>query len=157
MKTVIVFVFGVNLLCPGENKEWPTHTLCKTKDLESYYKSCDPFQDFGLSILPCDKYLDNAFAMKIGIILRRDANKMRTVLKLSYDGKYLIAVKKLICDDADKRYSFCGRKKGEYLQIDQTVTFHLLIIPKGNYFLELELFNEDDFKLACANITIISS
>ncbi|KAM8966974.1 lymphocyte antigen 86 [Pelodytes ibericus] len=153
-----IFVFVVILcLCAGEMKEWPTHTLCKQKSLEAYYKSCDPFQDFGLSFSPCDKYIHDQFTMIIGLILRHDINKLRLVMKLFYNGMYTLTNEILLCEESDEQFSFCGRKKGEFIYIDQLFKVHFSFIPKGNYTLEMMMFNEDDFNMMCTNITLLST
>ncbi|XP_053324198.1 lymphocyte antigen 86 isoform X2 [Spea bombifrons] len=70
MGNVLAFVFSLCLLCPGEMKEWPTHSICKSEHLELYYRSCDPFQDYGVSISPCDIYSHERYNMQLGLILK---------------------------------------------------------------------------------------
>ncbi|XP_069814161.1 lymphocyte antigen 86 [Dendropsophus ebraccatus] len=144
------------LLWPGEMKEWPTHTICKTKDFEAYYKSCDPLQDVGVSLIPCSTNLAKNMMAKIGVILRQDANVVNTNTKIYFNGAYLFHEEKPLCEKTAPKFSFCGKKKGELVLYNHSVRFGSSILPKGEYFIFLELLNENNYKVACANFTVYS-
>ncbi|XP_044149955.1 lymphocyte antigen 86 isoform X3 [Bufo gargarizans] len=113
MKNVAIVLTISWLLRPGEMKEWPTHTICKTKDFEAYYKSCDPLQDIGVSFYPCSRVLTKHITAKIGVILK-------------------------------------------FVLYNHFVSFGFSTLPKGEYFIMLELLNEHAYKVACANFTLYS-
>ncbi|XP_066435032.1 lymphocyte antigen 86 isoform X1 [Eleutherodactylus coqui] len=156
MKNPAIFLTISWLLWPGEMKEWPTHTICKTKDFEAYYKSCDPLQDGGVSFNPCTRHLRETMVAKIGMILRQDINVLYMSSKVFYNGAYLFHQEKLLCEKTVPRYSFCGKKKGEFVLYNHPVKFGLPSLPKGEYFITMELLNEHNYKVVCANFTLYS-
>ncbi|XP_078541946.1 lymphocyte antigen 86 [Lissotriton helveticus] len=139
-----------------ENKEWPVHTVCKTGNLEVSYKSCDPVQDLGFSFEPCFMTPSGIDNMKLAILLRRDVN----VLFFRVNGY----IKKLnvfsaiytFCSLDYPIYTFCGAKKGELFLYDGPQKLGIKELPQGDYVINLDLYNEDEYLIACANITIFS-
>ncbi|XP_044149953.1 lymphocyte antigen 86 isoform X1 [Bufo gargarizans] len=156
MKNVAIVLTISWLLRPGEMKEWPTHTICKTKDFEAYYKSCDPLQDIGVSFYPCSRVLTKHITAKIGVILRQDINLLHMSSNFFYNGAYLFHEDKYLCDYTAPKFSFCGKKKGEFVLYNHFVSFGFSTLPKGEYFIMLELLNEHAYKVACANFTLYS-
>ncbi|XP_053324196.1 lymphocyte antigen 86 isoform X1 [Spea bombifrons] len=156
MGNVLAFVFSLCLLCPGEMKEWPTHSICKSEHLELYYRSCDPFQDYGVSISPCDIYSHERYNMQLGLILRHNINTLRVNMKLFRYGIYILDYGQPICEIDDQRFSFCGRKKGEFVYIDHPFSIPLKSLPKGEYLIEMELFGEDK-NISCVNLTLLAT
>ncbi|KAM3929728.1 lymphocyte antigen 86 [Leptodactylus fuscus] len=144
------------LLCPGEMKEWPTHTICKTKDFEAYYKSCDPLQDVGISFNPCSRNLKQHIIAKIGVTLRQDINLLSINTRIYYNGAYLFHEEKTLCEKTAPKLSFCGKRKGEFVLYNHSVKFGFPSLPKGEYFITLELLNENNYIVACANATLYS-
>ncbi|MEE6465163.1 hypothetical protein FKM82_006471 [Ascaphus truei] len=113
MKTLTAVVLSLLLFCPGEMKEWPEHTLCNMKDFEAYYKSCDPFQDFGFSIEPCGKYMPSPVIMKIAFLLRRDINELFFHSKIYLNGNHFLSYEAPMCEKTVPHFTFCGKKKGD--------------------------------------------
>ncbi|XP_075069123.1 lymphocyte antigen 86 isoform X2 [Mixophyes fleayi] len=136
--------------------EWPVHTICKTKDFEAYYKSCDPLQDIGFSFNPCSRILPRHQIITVGVLLRRDIKSLYLTLTIFYNGVPLIHQEKTLCGDRAPRFSFCGKKKGEFIFYDHTIRLGFPAFPKGDYIVLLELRNEDNYKIVCGNITLYS-
>lgn len=156
MKNFAIFLAISLLSWPGEMKEWSTHTICKTKDFEAYYKSCDPLQDVGVSFIPCSNILKHNLIAKIGVILRQDINLLYINTRIFYNGAYLFHQDKTLCGKTDPKFSFCGKKKGEFVFYNHSVNLGLPALPKGEYAILLELLNEDNYKIACVNFTLYS-
>ncbi|XP_073423420.1 lymphocyte antigen 86 [Dendrobates tinctorius] len=156
MKNFAIFLTISWFLWPGEMKEWPTHTICKTKDFEVYYKSCDPLQDIGVSFNPCSRILSQRIIAKIGVILRQDINLLYSNTRIFINGVCLFHEEKSLCEKTTPKFSFCGRRKGEYVFYNHSVKFGIAELPKGQYYILLELLNEHNYKIACANFTLYS-
>ncbi|XP_077123768.1 lymphocyte antigen 86 isoform X1 [Ranitomeya variabilis] len=156
MKNFAIFFTISWFLWPGEMKEWPTHTICKTKDFEAYYKSCDPLQDIGVSFNPCSRILSQRIIAKIGIILRQDINLLYSNTRIFINGVNLFHQEKSLCEKTAPKYSFCGKRKGEYVFYNHSVKFGIPELHKGQYYILLELLNEHNYKVACANFTLYS-
>ncbi|XP_063779166.1 lymphocyte antigen 86 isoform X1 [Pseudophryne corroboree] len=156
MKNFIFFLFALCFLWPGEMREWPLHTICKTKDFEAYYKSCDPLQDGGFSFTPCSRILPKYQIMRIGIVLRHDIKSLYVKLNIFYNGYLFAQEDRTLCDEKAPRYSFCGKKKGESVFYDHDVKLGVSYIPRGDYMVTMELRNEDHDQIACVNVTIYS-
>ncbi|XP_063779167.1 lymphocyte antigen 86 isoform X2 [Pseudophryne corroboree] len=127
MKNFIFFLFALCFLWPGEMREWPLHTICKTKDFEAYYKSCG-----------------------------HDIKSLYVKLNIFYNGYLFAQEDRTLCDEKAPRYSFCGKKKGESVFYDHDVKLGVSYIPRGDYMVTMELRNEDHDQIACVNVTIYS-
>ncbi|KAG8571663.1 hypothetical protein GDO81_011744 [Engystomops pustulosus] len=130
MKNFVIFLIISQLLFPGEMKEWPTHTICKTEEVEAYYKSCDPMQDAGLSMDPCYRSLGKRLMAKIGVILRQDINLLYMNSRIGYNGVYLFHEEKTLCEKTAPKFSFCGKKKGEFVLYNHSVKIGGPSLPK---------------------------
>ncbi|XP_077123769.1 lymphocyte antigen 86 isoform X2 [Ranitomeya variabilis] len=127
MKNFAIFFTISWFLWPGEMKEWPTHTICKTKDFEAYYKSCG-----------------------------QDINLLYSNTRIFINGVNLFHQEKSLCEKTAPKYSFCGKRKGEYVFYNHSVKFGIPELHKGQYYILLELLNEHNYKVACANFTLYS-
>ncbi|XP_073532776.1 lymphocyte antigen 86 isoform X2 [Phyllobates terribilis] len=156
MKNFAIFLTISWFLWPGEMKEWPTHTICKAKDFEAYYKSCDPLQDIGVSLNPCSRILSKHMIAKIGVVLRQDINILYSNTRIFINGGYVFHDEKFLCEKTAPKFSFCGKRKGESVLYDHYVKFGFPELPKGQYYILLELLNEHNYKIACANFTLYS-
>ncbi|XP_030045913.1 lymphocyte antigen 86 [Microcaecilia unicolor] len=139
-----------------ESKEWPMHTICREPDLEWYYRSCDPLQDIGVSIEPCSKSLLETTYVKIALLLRRDFKWLTAKLNVFIQSLKVFSYSYSLCEPTSAYYTFCGRRKGELVYFEGPVKFGIQTIPQGEYNVSLELFNEDNYNIGCANITLIS-
>ncbi|XP_067418731.1 lymphocyte antigen 86 isoform X2 [Emydura macquarii macquarii] len=137
-----------------ESTEWPTHTVCKENNLEIYYKSCDPVQDFALSIDRCSAILTNTFNIRAAMVLRHSIKELFLSLNLIINGKSLLGYKQTLCEPKNPRFIFCGVKKGEHIYYEGPVTLGIHEIPEGEYNISLRLHNEDRLTVACADFTI---
>ncbi|KAG9479291.1 hypothetical protein GDO78_012782 [Eleutherodactylus coqui] len=86
----------------------------------------------------------------------QDINVLYMSSKVFYNGAYLFHQEKLLCEKTAPQYSFCGKKKGEFVLYNHPVKFGLPSLPKGEYFITLELLNEHNYKVVCANFTLYS-
>ncbi|XP_053570679.1 lymphocyte antigen 86 [Bombina bombina] len=154
MKILVVMLFCFCLLCPGDMKEWPTHEICKKRDFEAYYKSCDPVQDIGVSIEPCSRTAFNHFHLKIGVLLRQDINELYSNINVYVNGYYVLNIRKPLCEKTTQIVSICGKQKGEFIIYDGNVNIGSSAFPEGDYVLNMNLVNENNFLIGCANLTV---
>ncbi|MBZ3885638.1 Lymphocyte antigen 86 [Sciurus carolinensis] len=96
----------------GRGELWPTHVACRNEDLEVFYQSCDPLQDFGFSIDECSRKLKPKLSIRFGIILREDIQELFLDVQLSTKGSSILNFSYPICEDDLPKFSFCGRRKG---------------------------------------------
>ncbi|OCT74439.1 lymphocyte antigen 86-like [Xenopus laevis] len=155
MKIHFTFVISLFLFCSGEMTEWPTHTLCNVGNFKAFYKSCDPLQDFGVTLSPCS-YITQDIKLRFGLLLRHNLNELFLNIKAHVNGQFFIDYDYTICESSAPRFSFCGRKKGEFIQIDHPISPHIPYFPKGEFNVSLELVNEDQKLIGCANLTVFN-
>ncbi|XP_037374717.1 lymphocyte antigen 86 [Talpa occidentalis] len=134
---------------------WPTHTACRSGDLEMRYQSCDPLQDFGFSIDQCSRQLKSNLNIRFGIILREDIRELFLELGLLSKGESIMHISYPICEEDLPKFSFCGRKKGEQIYFSGPVNNPSFEIPKGEYQVLLQLRNQAWALVACANATVV--
>nr|XP_006138867.1 lymphocyte antigen 86 [Pelodiscus sinensis] len=134
--------------------EWPTHTVCKENNLEIYYKSCDPLQDFAFSIDQCANILTNTFNIRAAMILRHSITELFLNVNLMLNGKSVLGYSKKLCEPNGHRFLFCGKKKGEHIYYEGPVKLGIHAIPKGVFKVSVKLNNGDHLTVACAEFTI---
>ncbi|XP_012593181.1 lymphocyte antigen 86 isoform X2 [Microcebus murinus] len=105
------------LIAPGSSggsgrEAWPTHLACREGGLEVLYQSCDPLQDFGLSMDQCSKQLKSNLNIRFGIILREDIKELFLDIALTAKGSSILNYSYPICEEDQPKFSFCGRRKG---------------------------------------------
>ncbi|NXS58665.1 LY86 protein, partial [Brachypteracias leptosomus] len=154
MKTTNVLVLISALLYIDASTGWPTHTVCKERDLEIYYKSCDPQQDFALSIDHCSDIMTHTFNIRAAIILRHSIKELYIKLDLIINGKTVLTYSETLCEPGLSKLIYCGKKKGEHLYYEGPVTLGLKEIPQGDYTVSARLTNEDHVTVACADFTV---
>uniref|UniRef100_A0A8C5LGB7 Lymphocyte antigen 86 n=1 Tax=Jaculus jaculus TaxID=51337 RepID=A0A8C5LGB7_JACJA len=141
----------------GGGEAWPPHTACSAGGLEVLYQSCDPLQDFGLSIDQCSKHLQSNLNIRFGVILKEDIRELFLDIALVMKGSYVLNFSYPICEEDLPKFSFCGRRKGEQLFYAGPVANLGLDIPEGKYQVLLKLYNENRATVACANATVTCS
>nr|XP_033785568.1 lymphocyte antigen 86 isoform X3 [Geotrypetes seraphini] len=127
MDILTAAVSALSLFCLSESKEWPMHTICSGPNLEGYYRSCDPLQDIGLSIEPCFKTLPEVVQIKIALLLQL----------IYFEGPVKFGIGTIPTEGGERE-----REKDPTLE--------------GEYNVSLELFNEDNYNIACGNLTLVS-
>ncbi|KAM5158243.1 lymphocyte antigen 86 [Mantella aurantiaca] len=141
-------------LCLGEMRQWPRHTICKMKDFEAYYQVCDPLQDGGFSLKPCTGNLHEHINVTLGVILRHDINFLLLRVMAFYNGYKLLSQEIVVCERTLQAYSFCGKKKGDFILYHHPLKVNVPGTVKGHFNISIELINEDNFIVACADFTI---
>lgn len=141
----------------GRGDAWPTHRACSSGGLEVFYQSCDPLQDFGLSIDQCARHIQPSLNIKFGIILREDISKLFLDIALVSGSTSFLNFSYPICEEDLPKFSFCGRRKGEQIYYAGPVNNLGFDVPQGEYRALLKLYNENHAMVACANATVICS
>ncbi|XP_053079101.1 lymphocyte antigen 86 isoform X2 [Acinonyx jubatus] len=112
----VVLLLIWTLISPSSNgKAWPPHTVCRDGNLEVFYQSCDPLQDFGFSVDQCSKHLKSNLNIRLGIVLREDIKELFLDIALFTKGSSILNFSYPICEEDLPKFSFCGRRKGEQI------------------------------------------
>ncbi|XP_039079554.1 lymphocyte antigen 86 [Hyaena hyaena] len=155
---IAVLLLAWTLISPSSSgKAWPPHTVCRGGNLEVFYQSCDPLQDFGFSVDQCSKHLKSNLNIKLGFILREDIKELFLDIALFTKGSSILNFSYPICEEDLPKFSFCGRRKGEQIYYAGPINNPGLEILEGEYQVLLELYNENRATVACANATVICS
>uniref|UniRef100_A0A8C4UBX1 Lymphocyte antigen 86 n=1 Tax=Falco tinnunculus TaxID=100819 RepID=A0A8C4UBX1_FALTI len=129
------------LLYINASTEWPTHTVCKEDNLEVYYKSCDPQQDFAFSIDRCSDIATHTFNIRGAIVLRHNIKELYAKVDLIINGKTVLSYSEALCEPGHSKLIFCGKKKGEHLYYEGPVTLGIKEIPQHtDMVLDTEVF-----------------
>ncbi|XP_057555519.1 lymphocyte antigen 86 isoform X1 [Hippopotamus amphibius kiboko] len=139
----------------GGGEAWPTHTACRDGNLQVLYQSCDPLQDFGFSVDQCSRQLKPNVNIRFGIVLREDIEELFLDIALFSKGLSVLNFSYPVCEVDLPKFSFCGRRKGEQIYYAGSVNNPGFEIPKGEYQVLLELYNQDHSTVACANATVL--
>ncbi|XP_071592597.1 lymphocyte antigen 86 [Heliangelus exortis] len=154
MKTANALALVLVLLYINGSTEWPTHTVCKEDNLEIYYKSCDPQQDFAFSIDHCPDVATHNFDIRAAMVLKRSIKELRVKIDLIINGKTVLSYSETLCEPGHSKLIFCGKKKGEHLYYEGPITLGIQEIPQGDYTISAKLTNEDHAIIACADFTV---
>ncbi|NXH33267.1 LY86 protein, partial [Myiagra hebetior] len=154
MKTSNALLLILVLLYINASTEWPTHTVCKEDDLEIYYKSCDPQQDFAFSIDRCSDITTHTFNIRAAAVLRHSIKELYLKLNMIVNGKTVLTYSETLCGPGHSKLIFCGMKKGEHFHYEGPVTLGIKEIPQGDYTLSAKLTNQDHVTVACADFTV---
>ncbi|OWK58372.1 Lymphocyte antigen 86 [Lonchura striata] len=117
MKTSNTLLFILVLLYINASTQWPTHTVCKEDNLEIYYKSCDPQQDFALSIDQCSDIATHTFNIKAAMVLGYSIKELYVKLNMIVNGKTVLTYSETLCGPGHSKLIFCGKKKGGNLGV----------------------------------------
>ncbi|NWU25489.1 LY86 protein, partial [Dyaphorophyia castanea] len=154
MKTSNVLLLILVLLYIDASTEWPRHTVCKEDNLEIYYKSCDPQQDFAFSIDRCSDITTHTFDIRAAAVLRHSIKELYVKLDMIVNGKTVLTYSETLCGPGHSKLIFCGMKKGEHFYYEGPVTLGIKEIPQGDYTLSAKLTNQDHVTVACADFTV---
>lgn len=154
MKTSNALLVILVLLYINASTEWPTHTVCKEDNLEIYYKSCDPQQDFAFSIDHCPDVASHTFNIRAAMVLRHSIKELHAKLDMIINGKTVLTYSETLCGPGHSKPDFCGMKKGEQFYYEGPVTLGIKEIPQGDYTLSAKLTNQDHVTVACADFTV---
>ncbi|NXN89733.1 LY86 protein, partial [Bombycilla garrulus] len=154
MKTSNALLFILVLLYISASTGWPTHTVCKEDNLEIYYKSCDPQQDFALSIDHCSDIATHTFNIRAAMVLGHSIKELYVKMDMIINGKTVLTYSETLCGPGHSKLIFCGKKKGEQLYYEGPVTLGIKEIPQGDYTLSAKLTNQDHVTVACADFTV---
>ncbi|NXG24377.1 LY86 protein, partial [Grallaria varia] len=154
MKTSNALALLLVLTFINASTEWPTHTVCKEDNLEIHYKSCDPQQDFALSIDKCSDIVTHTFNIRASTVLRHSIKELYVKLSLIINGKTVLTYSDTLCSPGHTKLIFCGMQKGEHLYYKGPVTLGIKEIPQGDYTISAKLTNEDGVTIACADFTV---
>lgn len=154
MKTSNTLLFILVLLYINGSTQWPTHTVCKEDNLEIYYKSCDPQQDFALSIDQCSDIATHTFNIRAAMVLGHSIKELYVKLDMIVNGKTILTYSETLCGPGHSKLIFCGKKKGEQLYYEGPVTLGIKEIPQGDYTISAKLTNQDHVVVACADFTV---
>ncbi|NXY44504.1 LY86 protein, partial [Ceuthmochares aereus] len=154
MKTSNVLLLIFVLLQVNDSREWPMHTVCREDDLEIYYKSCDPQQDFALSIDRCFDIITRTFNIRSAILLRHSIKELYLKASLIINRKTVLTYSETLCEPGHSNLIFCGKKKGEQFYYEGPVTLGFAEIPQGDYTVSVKLTNEDHATVACADFIV---
>ncbi|XP_029446465.1 lymphocyte antigen 86 isoform X4 [Rhinatrema bivittatum] len=126
-----------------------------TQDSTTQTGGYDPLQDIGFSMEPCTKVLPDVLHIKLALLLRRDIRQLVLKISIFKQSLKLFSFSYPLCEQTSTYYSFCGRKKGEFIYFEGPIKSGISTVPKEEYDLSLELINEDMYNIACVNITLI--
>ncbi|XP_041904962.1 lymphocyte antigen 86 [Corvus kubaryi] len=154
MKTSTALLLILVLLYINASTEWPTHTVCKEDNLEIYYKSCDPQQDFAISIDHCSDITTHTFNIRAAAVLSHSIKELHVKLDMIMNRKTILTYSETLCGLGHPKLIFCGMKKGEHFYYEGPVTLGIKEIPQGDYTLSVKLTNQDHVTVACADFTV---
>ncbi|NXN11091.1 LY86 protein, partial [Indicator maculatus] len=154
MKTANVFLLTLVLLYIDVSTAWPTHTVCKEDNLEIYYKSCDPKQDFTFTIDRCSDITSHTFNIRAAMVLRHSIKELYVKVNLIINGKTVLTYSESLCEPGHSNLHFCGMKKGEHFYYEGPITLGIKEIPQGDYTVSAVLTNEHHATVACADFTV---
>nr|XP_056710133.1 lymphocyte antigen 86 [Euleptes europaea] len=135
---------------------WPTHTVCKSNNLEVYYRSCDPLQDFAFTLDSCSGHTIESVNIRAATVLRHNIGELFVTVRLIVNGKSIPLFSTQLCERDHPNLSFCGKKKGEHIYYEGPVSVNIHDIPQGDFDVTVELFNEDQRTIICSNFTVLS-
>ncbi|NWX83709.1 LY86 protein, partial [Nothoprocta pentlandii] len=155
MKASNILVLILLLLCINASTEWPTHTVCKESNLEIYYKSCDPQQDFAFSIDQCPDIPSHTFNIRAAIILSKYIAISSCYKQVMY---YVSAASTIRCFFLSRvklcLTTQCHIYLSEHIYYEGPVTLGIKEIPQGEYTISAVLTNEDGLTVACADFNV---
>ncbi|KAH0617943.1 hypothetical protein JD844_016731 [Phrynosoma platyrhinos] len=116
----------------------------------------DPLQDFAFSFNSCSSGAPKKVNVRIATILRYPIRELSVDVSLTINGKKVPIYSKKICERDHPRFSFCGKKRGEYIYYEGPVSVGVHEIPQGDFNVTVQLFNEDHHTVICGDFVIKS-
>ncbi|KAJ6664512.1 hypothetical protein lerEdw1_007169 [Lerista edwardsae] len=154
MKAFQVASLILLLIYTTASNRWPLHTICKNDRLEIYYRSCDPMQDFALSVDSCAGVATGQVNIRLATMLRHSIRELSVDVSLDINGKSVLVYSANICEPNHPRLTFCGKRRGEHVYYEGPVALGFQDIPQGDFAAKVEFFNEAHHTIVCANITL---
>ncbi|PIO29833.1 hypothetical protein AB205_0055660 [Aquarana catesbeiana] len=90
----------------------------------------------------------------IAVVLRHDINFLFFRLIASYNGQKLLTQEVIVCERTLQAYSFCGKRKGDFVFYHHRLRVEVPPILKGHFNVSLMMFNEDNIIVACADLAL---
>ncbi|XP_007238697.2 lymphocyte antigen 86 [Astyanax mexicanus] len=157
MKILSVAITLGMVFLPSANTQeghWPVHTVCNTNKIRVKYRSCDPLQDIGFTLLsPCAQLWTEPIKPRLIVPLRQSVDELYLSVDVTLDGIPTLHLDEPLCQPNFPRYINCGSRKGELINVDGTLDKlppHLT----GQYNLIFSAINQNGFQIACVNSTI---
>uniref|UniRef100_A0A9J7ZXQ4 Lymphocyte antigen 86 n=1 Tax=Cyprinus carpio carpio TaxID=630221 RepID=A0A9J7ZXQ4_CYPCA len=69
MLLVLVLILVQMNRVHAQDPQWPLHTVCDSERITVTYRSCDPLQDIGFTLLPCPERLTDFIKIRLALIL----------------------------------------------------------------------------------------
>ncbi|XP_051543671.1 lymphocyte antigen 86 [Myxocyprinus asiaticus] len=138
----------------SQDGHWPVHTMCRSDRLTVSYRSCDPLQDVGFTLIPCPDKLSDPIKIRLALILRQPADELYSSAVLMFNGDKIWNWDKPLCLPNFPRFTFCGSRRGELITIDSSYKSKVDPPLKGDFNLNLHVTNQDGFQIACVNATL---
>ncbi|KAL7887610.1 hypothetical protein AOLI_G00053310 [Acnodon oligacanthus] len=149
-------ILGMVILHVADTQDghWPVHTLCNSNKISVKYRSCDPLQDIGFTLLSsCAQIWTKPITIKLTLPLRKSIDEFYVSMDITFLGDFVFHHDELLCLPNFPRFTFCGSKKGEIINVATSLS--TLKIPlKGLYNLMVHGINQDSFQIACVNATL---
>ncbi|XP_072534811.1 lymphocyte antigen 86 [Salminus brasiliensis] len=157
MKVLSVAVILGMVLLPSvdmQDGHWPVHTVCNSNKIRVKYRSCDPLQDIGFTLLsPCAQIWTKPITLRLSSLLRQSIDEFYISVDLTVDGVSQFHFDEPLCLPHFPRFTFCGSKKGELINVEKSLP-ELPIHLEGQYNLIFHAINQNGFQVACVNSTI---
>ncbi|XP_059390872.1 lymphocyte antigen 86 isoform X2 [Carassius carassius] len=107
---VLVQMNGVH----AQDPRWPLHTVCDSERITVTYRSCDPLQDIGFTLLPCPERLTDLIKIRLALILRQSIKELYSSYELWLHGQNepILNRDEPLCLPHFPRFKFCGSRRG---------------------------------------------
>ncbi|XP_057178199.1 lymphocyte antigen 86 isoform X1 [Triplophysa rosa] len=151
---VLILLIAQVHLVHSQDVQWPIHTVCNSERLTITYRSCDPLQDVGFTLLPCPNKLTDPIKIRLALILRQSVHELYSSAVLLLNGYEMLTWNEPLCLPHFQRFTFCGSRRGEIMTLDSSFQLKTDIPLKGYFTLLLNAINQDGFQIACVNATL---
>ncbi|XP_051971196.1 lymphocyte antigen 86 [Xyrauchen texanus] len=138
----------------SQDGHWPDHNMCLSDRLTVSYRSCDPLQDVGFTLLPCPDKISDPIKIRLALILRQHVDELYSSAVLMINDDKIWNWDIPLCLPNFPRFTFCGSRRGELITIDSSYKSKLDPPLKGAFNLNLHVTNQDGFQIACVNATL---
>ncbi|XP_048030748.1 lymphocyte antigen 86 [Megalobrama amblycephala] len=138
----------------SQDHQWPLHKMCDSDRLTVTYRSCDPLQDIGFTFLPCPTRLTDPIKIRLALILRQPIDELYSSIEVLLNGVNFFSKDEPLCLPNFPRFTFCGSRRGELINIQSSFKSKVDLPLKGNFHLNLHAISQDGFQIACVNATL---
>uniref|UniRef100_A0A8C1ILD0 Lymphocyte antigen 86 n=1 Tax=Cyprinus carpio TaxID=7962 RepID=A0A8C1ILD0_CYPCA len=156
MLLVLVLILVQMSRVHSQDPQWPLHTVCNSERITVTYRSCDPLQDIGFTLLPCPERLTDFIKIRLALILRQSIDELYSSYELWLHGQNepILNRDEPLCLPHFPRFKFCGSRRGEIITVESSFKSKTNIPLKANFDLKLRAINQDGFLIACVNATL---